>query len=46
MLGNEPVGQIEIAEENGISKQRVGQIEKKLRLDLLTHFKNNGVTPR
>ena len=46
MLGNEPVGQIEIAEENGISKQRVGQIEKKLRLDLLTHFKNNGVTPQ
>ena len=46
MLGNEPVGQLEIAEENGISKQRVGQIEKKLRLDLLTHFKDNGVAPR
>ena len=46
MLGNEPEGQIEIAEENGISKQRVGQIEKKLRMDLLTHFKNNGVVPQ
>jgi RNA polymerase sigma-32 factor len=45
MLGNEPEGQQEIAVELGITKQRVGQIEKKLMQKMQSFFANAGVTP-
>ena len=45
MLGNEPQGQQEIAAELGITKQRVGQIEKQLMQKMQNFFENHGVTP-
>jgi len=42
-LGNEPTGQQEIAEIIGVSKQRVGQIEKALTAKCADFFKNCGL---
>jgi len=44
-LGNEPVGQFELGEANGISKQRVGQIEKSLASKCMNFLVNKGITP-
>ncbi len=44
-LGNDKTGQQEIANELGISKQRVGQIERKLAGSLKEFLANRGVTP-
>lgn len=45
LQGNEPVGQPELAWELGISKQRVGQIEKKIMQKLQNFFEIHGVAP-
>jgi len=43
-LGNEPTGQQELAEIIGVSKQRVGQIEKALTAKCANFFMNSGLT--
>ena len=42
-LGNEPVGQAELAAANGISKPRVSQIEKGLNRKCAEFMKNQGL---
>ena len=44
-MGNEPVGQFELGEANGISKQRVGQIERSLASKCAEFFAKRGITP-
>ena len=44
-LGNEPVGQFELGEANGISKQRVGQIERALSAKCAKFMANRGIAP-
>jgi len=44
-LGNEPVGQLDLGADNGISKQRVGQIERSLSAKCAEFFKKRGIMP-